>query len=208
MVRNQYKLSIIGKTIQNLEGFRYATVLYINMVYYTISILSASQDMTTIVTEFGKFKNNILPMCMWDYRYIFQDKVDKLLCDIKGVKTYIHDRLVLRKEIFYNHKEQLKIIFVRLRAARLKVNGPNYSFGLKEITYLCYIITREVIKADPKKLQWIIDLGRPTTTTDARAVIGMVKYYRDMWTRLSHILDTLTEAAISPKYRKYFGIMH
>ena len=35
---------------------------------------------------------------------IFQAKVDKLLSDIEGVKTYIDNVLVLIKDIFSKHK--------------------------------------------------------------------------------------------------------
>ena len=52
------------------------------MGYYTIMLLTASQYMTKIVTEFGKFKYNCLPMGMCAYVYIFQDKVDDLLGNI------------------------------------------------------------------------------------------------------------------------------
>ena len=38
--------------------------------------------MTTIVTEFGKFRYNRLPMAMCASGDIFQDKVDKILSDI------------------------------------------------------------------------------------------------------------------------------
>ena len=45
-------------------------------------------------------------------------------------------------------------------------------------------------------------LDRPTTKTEARALIGMVQYYKYMWTVQYHILEPLTEAAADPKYRK------
>ena len=67
--------------------------------------------MTTIFTDFGKFRYNPLPMGMCDYGDIFQAKVDKLLCAIKGVKTYIDDILVLCKDSFENNIHQLRIIF-------------------------------------------------------------------------------------------------
>ena len=76
--------------------------------------------------------------------------------------------------------KQLILIFGRLRAAGLKVNAPRCSFGLKDILYLGYVITREGIKPDPKKVQGIMDLRQPFTTTKARDLIGMVQYYRDM----------------------------
>ena len=59
--------------------------------------------MTTIVTEFGKLRYNCLPMGICASGDIFQAKVDKLLIDIEGVKIYIDDILILRKDIFENH---------------------------------------------------------------------------------------------------------
>ena len=89
-----------------------------------------------------------------------------------------------------------------MRDVGLKVNAPKCSFGLKEIPYLGYVITREGIKPDPNKVQGIMDIGRPTTTTESQALIGMAHYYRDMWTRRSHILASLTETYSSPKCGK------
>ena len=83
---------------------------------------------------------------------IFQAKGDELLSDIEGVKTYSNDILVVIEDIFEKHIEQLRTIFGKLRAAGLKVNAPKCSLGLKEIPYLGYITTREVIKYDPNKV--------------------------------------------------------
>ena len=94
------------------------------MGYYTIRLSPASQDMTTIVTEFGKFRYNCLPMGICASGDIFQTKVNKLLDDIEVVKTYINDITVLGKDSFEKHIEQLRIIFCRLRAAGLNVNAP------------------------------------------------------------------------------------
>ena len=67
--------------------------------------------------------------------------------------------LVLIKENLSNNIEQLKVILARLRTAGLKINAPKYSFGLKEIPYLGYVINQHGIKTDPKKVQGIMNLG-------------------------------------------------
>ena len=87
LTRKPHPLPRISKTMQKLEGFQYATTLYINMGYYTINISPVSQDMKTVVTKFCKFIYNCLPMGMCASFNIFQAKVDKLLSDIEGVKT-------------------------------------------------------------------------------------------------------------------------
>ena len=71
--------------------------------------------------------------------------------------------------------------------------------------YLHFLRVREVIKPDTKKVQVIMDISRPSTTTEAIVIIGMVYYYRDMWHRRSHVLDPLTEATSGPKDKKYCG---
>ena len=111
LVINPYHLPIIGNTIQQLGVLQYVNALDINMGYYTIRLSPASQYMTTIVTEFGKFRYNRLPMGMCGLGDIFQAKVDDLPGGINGIKTHIDDILVLIKYCFKKHIDQLSIIF-------------------------------------------------------------------------------------------------
>ena len=81
--------------MQKLGGLKNATALYLNMDYYTIRLSPASQDMTTIVNELGKFRYNPFPTGMCASGDIFQSKVDELLGNIEGVKMYTDGILVL-----------------------------------------------------------------------------------------------------------------
>ena len=121
LVRKPYPLPRICETIQQLEGFQYATALYLNMGYFTIRLSPDSQDMKMIVTKFSKFGYNRLPMGMCASGDIFQAIVDKLLGDIEGVKNYIDDILVLGKDSFEKNTEQLIIIYGSLCAIGLKL---------------------------------------------------------------------------------------
>ena len=122
--------------MQKLEDFQYVTTLYLKMGYYNIRLSPASKDMTTIVTEFGKSNYNCLTIGMCASGDILQVRVEEIIGDIEGVKTYINNILVLNKESFSKHIGKLRIIFSRLRAAGLKFNAPKCIFGFKEITYL------------------------------------------------------------------------
>ena len=177
--------------MQQLEGYQYMNTLDLNMGHYTIKLYPTGQDMMTIVTEFVKFRYNSLLMGMTALVNIFQAKVDKVISDIEGFKTYINDILVLSKDVFKNHMDQLRIIFGKLRASGLKVNAHKCSFWLKEIPYLGSVITREGIKPDPEKVKGIMDIGQPSTTTEALVLIGMVQYNRYMCTRRSHIFSLI-----------------
>ena len=86
--------------------------------------------------------------------------------------------------------------------AGLRINADKSTFGINEVEYLGYVVTSEGIKPDPKKIQAIMDLGCPRTTTEVRKLLGIVQYYRDLWVRRSHILGPLTDLAGGPKGKK------
>ena len=200
--RKPYPLPRISDTLQQLEGFQYATSLDLNMGYYHIVLSEESADMCTIITEFGKYRYKRLPMGVACSPDIFQAKIYDLLGDIEGTKAYIDDVLVVKRGTYKEHLEQLDEIFRRCRKAGLKVNAEKCRFGLNEIDYLGYIITPEGIKPNPKKIKAIQNLERPRTTTEVRRLIGMVQYYRDLWKRRSHILQPFTELSSGPKGKK------
>ena len=128
-------------------------------------------------------------MCAWGD--ILLDKVNEILGDINGIKTYIDEILFLSKESFSKNIDYIIVIFSRVFDARLKANAPKFVFVLKNIICVGYVVTRDDIKPDMKKVQGIMDLFRPTTATEYRALIGVVQNYRDTWPRWSHLLNPL-----------------
>ena len=58
-----------------------------------------------------------------------------------------------------------------------------------------------MIKPNEKIYIGIMDLGRPTTKTEARELIGMVYYYINMGNRRSHISSPLEEAPLEEAAR-------
>ena len=107
---------------------------------------------------------------------VFQLKVYDLIGAIQGVRTYINDILCIDKGIFAEHINQLEEIFRRFKKAGLKSNASKYSFGLKEIPYLGYIISIDEIKPNPEKVQGIINLTKLKTAKDMKSLIDMIQF--------------------------------
>jgi hypothetical protein len=58
--------------------------------------------------------------------------------------------------------------------------------------YLCYVLTRDSIKPQPKKVQAILVLTPSQNVRQLHRFLGMVQYYRDLWTKSSEMLSPLT----------------
>ncbi len=84
-------------------------------------------------------------------------------------------------------------MLTRLRDAGLKVNAAKSFFCTHEIEYLGYILTREGIKPQLKKVQAILVLELPQNVKGLRHFLGMVQYYRDMWVKCSEMLAPLSD---------------
>ncbi len=87
----------------------------------------------------------------------------------------------------------MEAVLTRLRDTGLKVNAAKSSSCAHEIEYLSYILTREGIKPQSKKVQAILTLNLPNKVKELRHFLGMVQYYRDMWVRRSEMLAPLTD---------------
>ena len=174
--RKPYPLPRISDTLQNLEGFTFASSLDLNMGYYHIELSEEASDMCTIITEWGKFRYRRLPMGVAGSPDIFQAKINQLLGDIEAIKAYLDDVLAIGKGTFEEHLETLEEVFKRCKDKNLKLNANKCFFAVQEIEYLGYIITKEGIRPDPKKVEAIKQMKRPTTVTKVRRLVGMVQY--------------------------------
>ena len=129
----------------NLEGFKFATSLDLNMGYYHLELSARSKELCTIVLPFGKFEHQRVPMGLCNSPDIFQEKMNELFEGLDFVRACIDDLLVLTKGNFDEHLERLETVFERLLQAGLKVNARKSFFARGELEYLGYWITREGI---------------------------------------------------------------
>ncbi len=66
IVRKPYPIPKISTTLQELEGFTYATTLDLNMGYYTIRLDPTATKMCTVIFPWGKYSNQRLLMGLPD----------------------------------------------------------------------------------------------------------------------------------------------
>jgi hypothetical protein len=87
----------------------------------------------------------------------------------------------------------METVLTRLCDAGLKVNAAKSSFCAHEIEYIGYILTREGIRSQSKKVQAILVLNPPNNVKELIHFLEMVQYYQDMWARCSEMLAPLTD---------------
>ncbi len=98
IVRKPYPIPKISTILQELEGFTYATALYLNMGYYTIRLDPTASEMCTIIFLWGKYSYKRLPMGFGgSAAIIFQAQIMDLMASYKFAQAYMDDLLIITR---------------------------------------------------------------------------------------------------------------
>ncbi len=161
IVRKTYPIPKVSTILQELEGFTYATALDLNMGYCTIRLDPTASKMCTIIFPWEKYSYKRLHMDFGGSDVMFQAQTMDLMAFLKFVQAQLDNLLIITRGILDEHLQKMETVLTRLHDAGLKVNAAKSLFCAHEIEYLGYILTRDGIKPQPKKVQAIITLNLP-----------------------------------------------
>ncbi len=77
VLRKQYALPIIQDILKKRSGYTFFTKIDILLQYYTFELDKESKDLTNIVTPFGKYRYNLLPMGLLKKPWIISSAMSK-----------------------------------------------------------------------------------------------------------------------------------
>ena len=109
-----WPLPKIVETLQEPEGFTYASQLDLNMAYYNIRLEPDSSIIFTIILPWGEYFCKRLSMGVARSPNIFQEKITGLMSDLEYVRAYIDDLLIISKEFFRDQLTKLEKGFTQI----------------------------------------------------------------------------------------------
>jgi hypothetical protein len=95
----------------------------------------------------------------------------------KYVLVYLDD-IIIYSKTFEDHMNHLRRVFELLQAAGLGFNQTKCEFLKTEIEYLGYVVSKEGITPNNKKIQSILTYPEPKNQKVFGSFLGLASYYR------------------------------
>jgi hypothetical protein len=204
--KDSYPIPRINDLLDNLGGMKWFTSIDLASGYWQVMMDKDDRKKTAFVCREGLYEFNIMPFGLTNAPATFQRLMDNVLFGIRWKFTMVYlDDIIIFSKSWEEHIRHINIVIQRLRKAGLKMKFKKCKFATNELEYLGYIVTRQGLKADPKKIEKIIKWPTPTNTRELRGFIGLASYYRRFVKRFSVIANPLNHLLKKETGKRWTG---
>lgn len=190
LIIDQHPLPIPEDLFATLEGGVLFTKLDLSQAYNQLELDKESQQVCTINTPDGLFQYTRMPFGIASAPGKFQRVMDDLFRDTPRVKCYLDDILITGRTE-EEHWTRVKLVLCKLQKAGVRLQQEKCAFGVREIPYLGFVISKDGLKTSPKKAKAVQDSRRPHDLTSLRAYLGLINYYGKFIPKLSPVAAPL-----------------
>ena len=193
-VPDRHPIPRIQKTLDNLGGNQWFSVLDQGKAYHQGFVDRESQPMTAFITPWGLYEWIRIPFGLTNAPANFQRFMENCLQDLRDniCIPYLDDVIVYSKT-FSKHLEHLRRVFQRLKQHGVKLKPTKCELFKSKVSFLRRIISADGYQMDPKATEVVTKLKevKPTTVGKVRKIMGLMGDYRRSIANFSQITKPL-----------------
>ena len=188
--RPHYPMPTLDDVTSQLSGAKYFSILDITHAYWSVRLDDESSYLTTFSSPFGRYRFLRMPFGLSCSQDIFQRKVNETFEGLTGVSVIVDDILIHGRSR-QEHDERLRDVLERAKAQGVRFNPNKCKIGVTEVPFFGHLITDKGLKADPSKVQAILDLEIPDSRAKLESLLGVIGYLSKFAKNLSEVTAPL-----------------
>jgi len=193
MVKNQYPLPLIFGLLDQLSQAKIFTKIDLQGAYNLVHIKEGDEWKMAFHTKYGHFEYNVMPFGLTNAPTIFQHLMNDIFCEHLDNFVVIYlDDILIYFENPEDHKKHIHLVLEKLRNVGLYAKLEKCVFHAPQVEFVGYIISKEGLLMDVKKVQAIVDWVKLETIHNVQCFLSFANFYRIFIMNYSKIATPLT----------------
>lgn len=159
--------------------------------FHQIPMEEAHCERTAFSCHLGSFEYIMMPMGLRNSPRTFQSVMDRFKKNLRAQIFAYLDDIIVPSDNQDNHIRDLDEVLLNIRKMNMKLKPEKCQFGLTEITFLGFVLSKDGIRPNPKKVSAIEKFPVPKTVTDVKSFIGAASFFRKFIENFSHVAEPL-----------------
>ena len=189
-------LPTLDEVLPKLATAKVVSKWDLSKAYWHLELDESSSFLTTFATTYGRYKWLRLPFGICVSSEIFQQRIAQFMDNLEGVICIADDTLVYgegrtKEEAQRDHDIKLHAFLNRCDKIGVKLNKDKSQLNCGEVPFLGNIVTMDGLKADPRKVEAILELPTPLTVEEIQRLNGTVNYLARYLPKLSDVMEPI-----------------
>ena len=171
-------IPLIDDIINRLSGAKYFSSLDLKSGYWQVKMNEADKEKTAFTCHKGLFNFKVMPFGLSQAPAIFTELMNEVLLGLDDFATSYLDDVLIWSSSLEDHLTHIQQVLDRFRSHNFKLKLKKCSFLQTETVHLGFVISKDGVKPDLRKVEAIRYMPSPTCVREVRAFMGSIGYYR------------------------------
>ena len=175
VLRERYQSPALAEAVADVTAneAKYFTVMDATKGYHQCPLAEDSQELTTFITPFGRFKYLRAPYGLSSIAEHYNRRMVEALEGLMGYHRIVDDIVIYGNKDPQQHVIHVKQFLQRCKDKKISLNRDKWQFCQSQVKFAGFNLTSEGHQIDSSITAAIKQFPTPTTCTELRSFVGL-----------------------------------